>query len=655
MAQQPGPTNRRILVVDDNRSIHDDFHKILGQTRTDGDLEAAEAVLFDADTAASNVPRAFELDYAFQGHEALEKVTAAREAEEPYALAFVDLRMPPGWDGVETVERLWEADPHMQVVICTAYSDYSWSQIIERLGTTDQLLILKKPFDNVEVVQLACALTDKWNLAREAALKVEDLETRVAQRTEEIRHQATHDALTGLANRALLTERLTQAIERARRDTHFRFAVLFLDLDDFKVINDSLGHVAGDGVLTTVARRLETNLRQLDTTARFDDELLARLGGDEFIVLLEGLSSGEDALRVAGRLQEELGKPIALEQQEVFATASIGIVANDGYYAAPDDILRDADTALYRAKRLGHSSCEMFDIEMHRHAKQRLETETDLRRALERDQLHVLYQPIVALETSTVACVEALLRWEHPERRMPPDQFIPVAEEIGIIVPIGRWVMHEACRAAVRWNADRAPGERLPVSINVSGVQVIHHELVHHIEQALSETGATPEMLRLEITESAVIRNDEQAIAVLQRVREMGVACDLDDFGTGYSSLSYLRRLPISTLKIDRSFIWEMDDADPASDAPPSRAATLVRDIVHLVHNLGLHVTAEGVETAAQHARLRAIGCDSAQGYHFAPPLPFDQLEPLLHKPEFTVASALESAADASTDVASRR
>ncbi|MET0623315.1 MAG: EAL domain-containing protein [Pyrinomonadaceae bacterium] len=423
---------------------------------------------------------------------------------------------------------------------------------------------------------------------------------------EHFRNAALHDALTGLPNRALLMSHLKLAVEHAKRRPGYLFAVLFLDLDRFKVINDSLGHVAGDQLLVQLARRLEECIRSTDT--------VARLGGDEFALLLSDIEDYADAARVAERIQEELSLPFHLGGHEVYTSASIGITLSATGYQEPEAILRDADTVMYRAKANGKARHELFDEAMHARAVALLRTETDLRRAVERDEFRVVYQPILSLPTAEVAGFEALVRWQHPERGVvPPSEFIPVAEETGLIVEIGRRVLFESCRRLREWQGRGLVPASLHVSVNLSGKQFAQAGLAASVAGALAETGLDPRCLRLEITESVVMANAEAACSTLGALRALGIGVSIDDFGTGYSSLSYLHRFPVDTLKIDRSFVSRMGQPDENGE--------IVRTILTLASNLGMGVVAEGVETARQAEMLGELGCEYAQGFLFARPL----------------------------------
>jgi diguanylate cyclase (GGDEF)-like protein len=392
------------------------------------------------------------------------------------------------------------------------------------------------------------------------------------------------------------------------------FAVLFLDLDRFKNINDSLGHTHGDLLLVAFAERLERTLRPIDTLARF--------GGDEFAILLSGMTDATDAVRVAQRIQDELSQPFVLDKNSAFATASIGIALSSSGYDRPDDILRDADIAMYRAKENGKARYELFDHGMHARAVSRLQLESDLRQAIEQKEFCVYYQPIISLQTGRLAGFEALVRWNHPRRGLvAPADFIPVAEETGLIVPIGQWVLNEACAQVRQWQIDSPSHRSLSLSVNLSARQVAQPDLLQRIKDALETSKLNPHCLKLEITESVVMENAEAAAQMFKQLRSLGVQLSIDDFGTGYSSLSYLHRFPLNYLKIDRSFVMRLTtDNDNA----------IVRTISTLARNLGMEVIAEGIETEEQFQQLKMLGCEYGQGYLFSRPVGNDGVEHLL-------------------------
>jgi diguanylate cyclase (GGDEF)-like protein len=439
--------------------------------------------------------------------------------------------------------------------------------------------------------------------------------SRVLEETKEhFRHAAFHDSLTGLPNRAMFTELLKAEIESSNRRNEYMFAVLFLDLDRFKNINDSLGHTHGDLLLVAFAERLERTLRPVDTLARF--------GGDEFAILLSGMTDATDAVRVAQRIQDELNQPFVLDKNSASATASIGIALSSSGYDRADDILRDADIAMYRAKENGKARYEVFDHGMHARAVSRLQLESDLRQAIEQKEFCVYYQPIVSLQTGRLAGFEALVRWNHPRRGLvSPVDFIPVAEETGLIVPIGQWVLNEACAHVRQWQIDSPSHRSLSLSVNLSARQVAQPDLLNRIKEALETSRLNPHCLKLEITESVVMENAEAAAQMFKQLRSLGVQLSIDDFGTGYSSLSYLHRFPLNYLKIDRSFVSRLTtDNDNA----------IVRTISTLARNLGMEVIAEGIETEEQFQQLKILGCEYGQGYLFSRPVGNEGVEHLL-------------------------
>lgn len=649
--------NRRILVVDDNQSIHDDFKKILSPGQSEhADLNALHEELFGETGKA--ISEVFDLDSAFQGQDALERVRSARLEGRPYALAFVDVRMPPGWDGVETATRLLDEDSELSIVICSAYSDHSWEDMAEAFGNTDRVLILKKPFDTMEVRQLAHALQRRWELARIASLKVEDLTTLVETQTcelqsaneklkaeavvrdqmleelreshKKIRKLAYHDGLTGLPNRRLFNMYLDKTLARARREDS-RFAVIFVDFDNFKLINDTVGHQAADKVLRELSDTLNQLIRSADVLAIYSnrdaltdeapDSVLSRLGGDEFIILLPNTKDRHAPGVVAQRILDHLNKPMRIDQREVFVTASIGIATYPEDGGSGEILIRNADTAMYHAKQQGKAAYQYYSEAMNAASVERITLESGLRRALELEQLQLHYQPQIDVYSGRIIGAEALLRWEHPERGLiSPATFIPLAEETGLILAIGEWVFKQACSQAVSWQRQGLP--QIPVSVNVSGVQFSRQDICKVAQTVLDETGLSPSMLGIEITETAMMSVRDRAAELLTELRTIGVSLSLDDFGTGYSSLSYLKNFPINVLKIDRAFVNEM-----LSD---STTASITEAIISMAHMLSLRVVAEGVEEKEQVDLLERLGCDAVQGFYFSKAVPAEQFAILL-------------------------
>ncbi|MGJ7544347.1 EAL domain-containing protein [Variovorax sp. LT1R16] len=717
--------NRRILLADDMPAIHEDFRKIL--------LPAAAANLDDLESALFGIPAKksevdFAMDSAHQGQEALEKVREALKADRPYAMAFIDMRMPPGWDGVETIERLWLEDPRLQIVICTAYADQSWVEVFERLDARDRLLVLKKPFDPIEVRQLASALTMKWQMTEDAAFKLNQLEQAVEERTRElsdaniivqnsptilyrlrgepafpliyISHNITKfghepaalladpnwadvlidpadqpgvaaamarvlekdaqgasieyrlrtgdgrqrwvenryvpvrdkegrlmevegividvterktaeeqlarlartDGLTGLANRATLTERLHQAHAAARRGS-VPFALHCLDLDHFKPVNDTFGHPVGDLLLREVAQRLKNCTRETD--------VVARLGGDEFAVLQSEMGEPAAAGALAMKIQVELARPYMLDGNEVHVSASIGICPYIPGSESPDEMLAQADVALYRSKEEGRNQYRFHSEELDLAVRDRVALGEDLRTAIEREELELYYQPQVELSSGKIVGVEALLRWHHPQRGLlDAAAFVPIAERTGGIVMLGRWVLNQACRQMNQW---REQGVQPPVvAINLSLGQLRQgSELVREVVESLARWQLDPSALEFDVTESTLAQMTWTHNDVLPQLRALGVRIAIDDFGTEYSSFEYLRTYRVNHLKIAQSMLQRAID-------DPDSAAT-VRAIMNLAREARIGIIVEGLETEAQLAFLHSTGSTTlAQGYYFS-------------------------------------
>ena len=453
---------------------------------------------------------------------------------------------------------------------------------------------------------------------------------------DQLMHDALHDSLTKMANRALFLDRLRNLMARTVRDKGYAFAVLFLDLDRFKTVNDSLGHAAGDQLIVGVANRLVECLRDTDLVTRqdstapqaeYEDNLVARLGGDEFTILLDNIRDVSDPIRVAQRINQALAAPFFIQGQQVYSSASIGIALSTTGYQDVQDILRDADVAMYRAKSIGPARWELFDQAMRERAVARLKIEVDLHRAVEQQEFKLVYQPVVSLSDGVVRGFEALVRWQHPTRGIvSPAEFIPLAEEVGLIGTLGAWVLNAACTQAALWQRSYPRSEPLTMSVNVSAHQLTQGDLVAQVADVLLRTGLIPRTLKLELTESVVMGDAERARGIFMALKGLDVKLSLDDFGTGYSSLSQLRRLPLDTLKVDRSFVSAMDSDDE------KRQITQI--IVSLAQLLGMTVVAEGAETLGEVLALKAMGCEFVQGYYYYRPLDTADAEALLRLPQ---------------------
>jgi diguanylate cyclase (GGDEF)-like protein len=632
-----GP-NFRLLIVDDNKVIHDELKKFLLPAKCRSELVGNNGAVLAGKSSTRDV--VFEIDSVFQGHEGLAQVEKALAAGRPYALAFVAMRMPPGWDGIETISHLWEQDPEMQIAICTESSDYNWRNwrhITERLGLSHNLVILKKPFDPIEVTQLVHMLTAKWASSRHSSLHMEELDRLVDERTKQLRlkikdlekakelaeSSAMQDSLTKLPNRRMFQDRLTLALRQAGRNEGYLCALLYLDVDRFKVINDSLGHLVGDELLIEVASRLESGLRDGGRRSPGSRDVVARLGGDEFAIFLDGIRDTSDALRVAERISSMLSAPFRLSGTDVTSSASIGITTSESGYTSSENMMRDADTAMYRAKAIGRGGCVLFDESMHRHAVERLQKESELRQALDRKEFFLCYQPIVSLASGQIEAFEALLRWRSATRGLVnPIDFVPLSEETGLIIPIGAWVLREACQQVRRWYQRFGRDSGFRVSINLSARQFLQPDLVSTVECALREAGIEGHSLRLELTESITMKDPKRTASVLSQLQQLGVCLSIDNFGTGSSSLNYLHHFSVDTLKIDLFFVGNMGLEE--------RNLNIVRTIVSLAHNLHMKVVAEGVETTEQVNLLMGMNCDSVQGYYFSHPMVAEEIEALL-------------------------
>jgi diguanylate cyclase (GGDEF)-like protein/PAS domain S-box-containing protein len=747
------PVNRRILLVDDLPSIHEDFRKILCPPAATTDLDADEALLFGESASATSVR--FGMDSAFQGIEALEKVKASLLAARPYAMAFIDMRMPPGWDGVETAERLWQVDPRLQIVFCTAFSDYAWPEVLARLDVRDRLLILKKPFDTIEVYQFANALTTKWEMTEQAAFKMNSLEEAVEQRTRElsnaniivqnspvilyrlrgepafpllyISHNITKlghdpqrlmnspdwartlidprdqakvgeamarildkdaegasiefrlctadgglrwvenryvpvrdkagrlievegividiterkaaeekitllartDGLTGLANRSTFTERLNQAHAGAKRGT-LGFAILYLDLDKFKPVNDTFGHPVGDLLLQQVAQRLRDCTRESD--------LVARLGGDEFAILQGEIKEPANAGVLAAKIQSALALPFGINGNDINISVSIGISPYVPGSSGAAAMLVQADLALYRSKDAGRNQYHFHSDDLDQEVLDRVTLAGEIKNAIDKDEFELQYQPQVELSSQNIVGMEALVRWNHPTRGLlAPAVFISIAEKSGAIIALGHWVLDQACRQMSLW---RKSGLTLPViAINLSLFQLKSgRDLVRDVTETVAKWGLAPSDLEFDVTEGTLAQLTWTHNEVLPQLRELGVKIAIDDFGSEYSSFDYVRAYRVNHLKIAQSFINR-------STTDPESAAT-IRAIVNFAHDIGIAVIAQGVETEEQRELLTSADpMTQAQGFHFSKPVAADRAGELLRQGR--IGNTCESASEA--------
>lgn len=603
--------NNRILIVDDNISIHRDFKKVLTNPRADEKKRLAliEQGLFpDVELElepVTNDHQDYLVDSAFQGEEALEKVEKAYQEGRPYTLIFMDVRMPPGWDGIETISRIWQKYPEIEMVICTAYSDYSWEKILNELGTTDRLLFLRKPFDTTAVKQMALSQTRKWNLAQEAKRYVAQLESEINERKkseERLHYLAHHDSLTGLANRTQFSEKLSVSLGVAETAGE-KLALLLVDLDRFKEINDTLGYHNGDLILRQIASRLKQVIQNRGIVARF--------GGDEFAVLIPHIENTEYVEQLAQDIHNVLEPNFFLEDFQLEVHASIGIVVYPDHGRDPDTLLRRADMTMSISKKsdLGFT---FYQPKFDTYSPRRLMLLGELRKAINDNQLRLFYQPKISISTGKVTGLEGLVRWFHPSSGIIlPDEFVPLAERSGLIKPLSRWVLAQAPK---QWRRLADLGFDLTISVNLSVRDLFDSYMPIYISEILDEYEMPYDRLILEITESAMMEDPNQARSTLIAMSQMGIKLSIDDFGTGYSSLAYLKNLPVNEIKIDKSFVMDMD-----SDSDDH---TIVKSTVNLGHTLGLQVTAEGVTGSKSWEMLKELGCDFAQGFFMGKPLP---------------------------------
>jgi diguanylate cyclase (GGDEF)-like protein len=610
----------RVLVVDDEAPVRNAYREILCAAGPSADRVAQRgmrAQLFrgappgEASATAVSPSKRFEVVFCSGAEEAVDAVRAACRGDRPFAVIFLDVRMPPGPDGAWAAEKIRGLDPDVEIVLCTAFSDVDPAAISARVPPEGKLFYLQKPFHPHEVRQIGIALGHKWSAQRR------------------VTKLAYFDALTGLANRLRFHEDLLKALEIAKQQEE-KLAVLYIDLDNFKRINDTLGHAVGDELLRVMAERLRGVCRRDDVVGRTslpDGSAMdvARLGGDEFVVLLRNIDAPAGACRVADRVIHALRQPMQLSAHEVLVTPSIGIAVYPSDGADVDTLGRNADLAMYFAKRLGPGRFALFEETMNASGLMRLSIETQLRSALSRNELSLHYQPQFQLNTGRVAGLEALVRWNNAELGIvPPNEFIPIAEETGMILPIGEWVLRSACSQAKAWHDEGLPAGR--VAVNVSNIQFAQPEFPSLVATILRETGLAPELLELEITESLVMRDEAMAARVVAILKQIGVSVAIDDFGTGYSNFARLRALSVDRLKIDRSFV--------AGINTESDDHALVTAMIKMAQTIGIGVIAEGVEDFSQLLHLQEDQCEQAQGYLLSRPLPVADVRAFLKRLE---------------------
>lgn len=726
-----------IIVIDDNPDIHNDFLKILKPEQSNQALDKLDQEIFGQSKPTALLP-SYEIDTALQGQEGVERIKQALESGVHYAVAFVDIRMPPGWDGIETIKHIWEIDPDIQVVICTAYSDYTWEETITQLGLTDNLLILKKPFDTTAVRQFVTALTKKWQLLGETRKQHIILEQTVQERTaalqknislmqatmessdngilvinhageivdsnqyfrkmwrvpdtimnnkkaealfqyldtqtndhqyfsrqqvlikndaeiagldtiylengqvferyfqpqwldntivgrvwsfrditqriqlqKQLAYQATHDVLTQLPNRMLLDSYMSHILSAAGRHQH-KVALLFIDLDHFKMVNDNFGHAVGDELLKAIADRLTQDTRK--------ENIMTRISGDEFVCVMPKVNNTNEAEQFATIILDKFRKPFILKEVTINITSSIGVSLYPDNGSTFTELLKNADTAMYRAKELGANNFKICMQKMNEKEMSRQNIEMDLRTALLNHEFCLYYQPQFSVAQDHMIGVEALLRWKHPTKGLIfPNDFIGVAESSGLIIPIGKWVIQTVCEQLKRWKEENFLPLR--VSINVAMLQLRQSDFVDFLQKTLKENGLKKDDIDIEITEN-VVTSYPEIFTTIRQLHELGIRVILDDFGTGNSSLNLLRELSPAQLKIDKSFIENIQH--------DHNSAVIVDAIMAIATSLNLEIVAEGVEQQSQLDYLKAKKCKMFQGYYFSKPLPEDQLTQLL-------------------------
>lgn len=605
----PGLGDKRILLVDGNPAIHEDFHKAFCIKADNTKLTEVEGVLFPDKVKKTRTGQAvpYLIDSAYQGEQALKLIQQAVASQRPYAMAFIDLYLISGWNDMATIQRIWEVDPYLQVVICTAYADYSWQELGEGLPRSDNFLILNKPFDVSEIRQLVFYLSKKGEIKNQIQEQIRELEVKVV-------HQTTHDSLTGLGNRSLLTDYIQQVIKKAKQRTQF-FGVLLIALDNLKEINTVFGYAIGDASLKLMAKKLKNDSLGVDT--------IIRLGGNEFVVILASQASEENLVTKVKQLHALFLTPWEIESNSLLVATSIGvsIYPCDGQEA--DTLFKNADVALYHAKKMGKNNIQFYIKEYHESFLRRMELIASLRHALDARQFVLHYQPLVKSDTSQILGVEALIRWQHPSLGLLyPQEFIPLAEESGLITSIGEWVLKTACIRVKKWQESIYP--ELKIAVNVSVHQMCQANSAELIYKILKKTELDPHYLELEIIASHMLKANLDFMQKIHKLKEMGINFSIGNFGVGYANLNCLQYLPFDKVKIDKSFINNVQ--------LNNKENAVVESIIKLAKKLGMTVVAEGVETPEQVAFLFDHHGDQMQGYYFSPPLNEEACTKLLEK-----------------------
>jgi len=603
--------------------------KDLGELRGRRVLVIGAGAQGESHASLSN-PSGDSEDYATFS-QARDRVAEARFEGVPFSVVVLHAAALAPEPLRRQLEELWRADKELQILVRTAATDGEFAALQNSLGSAENMILLTESVTTAIEEQCLRVLHSHWQAKRASADSAEQLrETRaalleMATAKEQAETAALQDPLTKLPNRRLFQSRLSLAIKHTERTPGYLCALLYLDIDRFKIINDSLGHLAGDELLVGVAKLLESCLRRSSEPGfrTGSEDIVARLGGDEFAIFLDNIRDTSDALRIAERISEKLRTPIMLRGTPVAVTVSIGVALSASHYNSADSMLRDADIAMYRAKAAGRDACVLFDESMHAQALERLHREFELRKALDRQEFFVCYQPIASLRDGRVEQIEALLRWRTRERGiLIPEEFLPLAEETGLMVPVGAWALREACNEAARWRADYPSGADIGVCVNISGRQLAQPDFAILVRRILLDSGLSGSALRLELSETVAMAHPERMAPVLKHLQELGVHLSIDDFGTGYSSLRQLQRFTMDTIKVDKNLILSMEE--------DNRILNIVRTIIALAHNLGMTSVAEGTETVNQVKLLQEMGCDCAQGHALARPLDAAGLHELL-------------------------